>query len=129
MVMSLATLNDIFFAAVGRKLERAMLYRQGGEWLPVSSQEFGRSAIRTARALREWGIGKGDRVAILGENRPEWTIADFACLLIGAVVVPVYTTLTGEQTAYILQDSGARVVVVSAEKHLQKVRGIQDQTA
>ncbi len=78
--------------------------------------------------MQEWGIPKGDRVAILSENRPEWTIADFACLLLGAVVVPVYTTLTGEQTAYILQDSGARVVFVSTEKQLLKVRNIQDQT-
>ena len=82
-----------------------------------------------AGALREWGISKGDRVAILSENRPEWTIADFASLLLGAVVVPVYTTLTAEQTAYILRDSGASVIFVSSEKHLQKVLSIQNQTA
>ena len=128
MVMSLATLNDIFFAAVGRKLERAMLYRQGGEWLPVSSQEFGRSAIRTARALEEWGIGKGDRVAILGENRPEWPIADMATLLLGAVTVPLYTTLTAEQTAFALNDSGCRAIFVSSDIHLRKVLSIVSQT-
>src|SRR5580704_17977326 len=128
MVMSLATLNDIFFAAVGRKLERAMLYRQGGEWLPVSSQEFGRSAIRTARALEEWGIGKGDRVAILSENRPEWSVADFASLLLGAVTVPLYTTLTAEQTAFALNDSGCRAIFVSSDQHLRKVLSILPQT-
>jgi long-chain acyl-CoA synthetase len=128
MVMSLATLNDIFFAAVERKLERAMLYRQGGEWLPVSSQEFGRSVIRTARALEEWGIGKGDRVAILGENRPEWPIADMATLLLGAVTVPLYTTLTAEQTAFALNDSGCRAIFVSSDIHLRKVLSIVSQT-
>jgi long-chain acyl-CoA synthetase len=128
MVMSLATLNDIFFAAVERKLERAMLYRQGGEWLPVSSQEFGRSAIRTARALQEWGIGKGDRVAILSENRPEWPIADMATLLLGAVTVPLYTTLTAEQTAFALNDSGCRAIFVSSDIHLRKVLSIVSQT-
>ena len=56
--------------------------------------------------MRGWGIGRGDRVAILSENRPEWTIADFASLLLGAVTVPIYATLTAEQTAYILRDSG-----------------------
>ena len=74
------------------------------------------------------GISKGDRVAILSENRPEWTIADFACLALGAVVVPIYTTQTAEQTAYILRDSGARIVFVSNAQHLQKVLSIQDQT-
>ena len=77
----------------------------------------------------EWGIGKGDRVAILSENRPEWTIADFASLLIGAVTVPIYATLTAEQTAYILRDSGARVVFLSSAAQLQKVLSIRGQTA
>jgi long-chain acyl-CoA synthetase len=80
-------------------------------------------------ALRRWGVGKGDRVAILSENRPEWTIADFASLLIGAVTVPIYATLTAEQTAYILRDSGARVVFLSSEAQLQKVLSIRSQTA
>ncbi|MGD0760974.1 MAG: AMP-binding protein, partial [Candidatus Sulfotelmatobacter sp.] len=126
--MSLATLNDIFFAAVERNLERAMLYRDGGEWLPVSSQEFGRSTIRTARALQGWGIRKGDRVAILSENRPEWPVADMATLLLGAVTVPLYTTLTAEQTAFALNDSGCRAIFVSSEIHLRKVLSIVSQT-
>ena len=79
-------------------------------------------------ALRKWGVGRGDRVAILSENRPEWTIADFASLLLGAVTVPIYATLTAEQTAYILRDSGARVIFVSSETQLQKVLSIRDQT-
>src|SRR5580704_8482124 len=127
--MNLKTLNEIFFSVVDRDDRVVMMHRRAIQWVSISSSEFYQGVLGVARALRDWGIAKGDRVAILSENRPEWTIADFACLLIGAVVVPVYTTLTGEQTAYILQDSGARVVVVSAEKHLQKVRGIQDQTA
>ena len=126
--MSIITLNDIFFAAVERNLERAMLYRQGSAWLPVSSQEFGRSTSRTARALQEWGIGKGDRVAILSENRPEWPIADMAALLLGAVTVPLYTTLTAEQTAFALNDSGCRAIFVSSDIHLRKVLSIVSQT-
>jgi long-chain acyl-CoA synthetase len=126
--MSLATLNDIFFTAVERNLERAMLYRQGSAWLPVSSREFGRSTICTARALQGWGIGKGDRVAILSENRPEWPMADMAVLLLGAVTVPLYTTLTAEQTAFALNDSGCRVIFVSSDIHLRKVLSIVSQT-
>ena len=126
--MSLATLNDVFFAATERNLERAMLYREAGKWLPISSSELRRNVAGTARALRSWGVRKGDRVAILSENRPEWSIADFAILLLGAVTVPVYATLTPEQTAYTLRDSGASVVFVSSEAQLRKLQAILSQT-
>src|SRR4029077_10964811 len=112
--MSIATLNDIFFAAVARNLDRIMLYREAGEWLPVTSREFGRSVARTARTLHSWGVRAGDRIAILSENRPEWPIADIASLLLGAVTVPLYTTLTAEQTAFMLNDSGCRTIFLSS---------------
>ena len=127
--MNLQTLNEMFFAVVERNDRVVVMHRRAIQWISISSSEFYQSVVGVARALQEWGIRKGDRVAILSENRPEWTIADFACLLLGAVVVPIYTTLTGEQTAYILQDSGARIIFVSSEKQLLKVRSIQDQTA
>src|SRR6202046_4162096 len=126
--MSLATLNDVFFAAAERNLDRAMLNRQQGKWLPISSSDFGRNVARTAHALQEWGIHKGDRVAILSENRPEWSIADFGILLLGAVTVPVYATLTPEQTGYTLRDSGSTVVFLSTEQQLRKVQAILSET-
>ena len=126
--MSIATLNDIFFAAAEHNLDRAMLYRESGKWVPISSSEIARRVAGTARGLQELGVRKGDRVAILSENRPEWTIADFAILLLGAVTVPVYATLTPEQTAYTLRDSGATVVFVSTELQLRKVQAILAQT-
>jgi long-chain acyl-CoA synthetase len=126
--MSLATLNDVFFTAVERNLDRAMLYRLEGKWLPISSSELRRNIAGTVRGLQEWGVHRGDRIAILSENRPEWSIADFAILLLGAVTVPVYATLTPEQTAFTLRDSGATVVFVSTEHQLRKVRTILSQT-
>jgi len=126
--MPLATLNDIFFAATERNLDRAMLYREAGKWLPISSSDLRRNVAGTVRALQDWGIQKGDRVAILSENRPEWSTADFAILLLGAVTVPVYSTLTPEQTAYTLRDSGAGVVFVSTEHQLRKIQTILPQT-
>jgi long-chain acyl-CoA synthetase len=126
--MSLATLNDVFFAATERNLDRAMLYREAGKWLPISSSDLLRNVAGTAQAMHSWGIRKGDRVAILSENRPEWSIADFAILLLGAVTVPVYATLTPDQTAYTLRDSGASVVFVSSEPQLRKVQAILSQT-
>lgn len=126
--MSIATLNDIFFAAVARNLDRMMLYREAGKWLPVSSREFGLRVIRTARTLDSWGIKPGDRVAILSENRPEWPMADMASLLLQAVTVPLYTTLTPEQTAFALSDSGCRIIFLSSGQHLHKVLSILPQT-
>src|SRR6266567_604071 len=126
--MSIATLNDIFFAAVERNLERMMMYREAGKWLPVSSRDFGRSVARTAHTLHGWGIRPGDRIAILSENRPEWPMADVACLLLGAVTVPLYTTLTAEQTAFVLNDSGCRAIFLSSDQQLHKILSILHQT-
>ncbi|PYX48949.1 MAG: long-chain fatty acid--CoA ligase [Acidobacteria bacterium] len=126
--MSIATLNDIYFAAVERKLDRMMLYHDAGTWRSVSSQEFGRNVARIARALYDWGIRAEDRIAILSENRPEWPMADVACLLLGAVTVPLYTTLTAEQTAFALNDSGCRAIFLSSDQQLQKIASILPQT-
>src|SRR5271169_6880813 len=126
--MPLATLNDIFFAATERNLDRVMLYREAGKWLPISSSDLHRNVAGTVRALQDLGVQRGDRVAILSENRPEWSTADFAILLLGAVTVPVYSTLTPEQTAYTLRDSGASIVFVSTENQLRKVQSILPQT-
>src|SRR3984957_8368474 len=126
--MSLATLNDVFFAATEHNLDRAMLYREAGKWLPISSSNLRRNVAGTARALTDWGVRKGERVAILSENRPEWSPADLAILLLGAVTVPVYATLTPEQTAYTLRDSGATVIFLSTEHQLHKMQAILSQT-
>ena len=126
--MSIATLNDIFFAIVNRGQERVMLHRQAIQWVSISAQELYRNVVGVARAIDQWGIGKGDRVAILSENRPEWTTADFACQMLGVISVPIYSTLTAEQTSFILRDSGCRAVFVSSEQQLHKVQSIRSQT-
>src|SRR6202166_142329 len=127
--MNPQTLNDIFFAIVERKHDPVMLVREASQWAPVSSQQLYRDVASMARAFSRWGLLKGDRLAILSENRFEWAVTDFASFSLGLVVVPIYATLTAQQTAYILCDSGARVVIVSTEKQLEKVLSIKDQTA
>jgi long-chain acyl-CoA synthetase len=126
--MSLRTVNDVFFSIIERNQPRVMMQRGSIGWISISSKELYRNTCGIVRALQQWGISKGDRIAILSENRAEWTIADFAALLIGAITVPVYSTLTDVQAAYILADSGARVVFVSSGQQLQKVLAIQNQT-
>ncbi len=125
---SISTINDIFFAAVARDLDRMMLYRGAENWLPVTSREFGRNVARTANALHAWGVQPGDRIAILSENRPEWPVADMASLLLGAVTVPLYTTLTPEQTAFVLKDAGCRAIFLSSSQQLNKVLSIVPET-
>jgi long-chain acyl-CoA synthetase len=127
--MSIQTLNDIFFAIAGRDQPRCMLRRTDAGWQPISSRDFAAKVSAVAQTLQSWQISRGDRVAILSENRHEWMVADFACMLLGAVVVPIYTTLTPEQTAYILSDSGARAIFVSSQKHWEKVLSILQATS
>ena len=126
--MSLQTLNDIFFAIAGRDQPRCMLRKTADGWEPISAREFAAKVSAVCGALRSWGISRGDRVAVLSENRQEWAVADFACMLSGAVVVPIYTTLTAEQTAYILRDYEARAIFVSSQRHLEKVLSILQMT-
>ena len=126
--MNLRTLNDVFFSMAERDQSRVIVYHANDKWIPISFQHLRQQILNVGLALRDWGIRKGDRVAILGENRPEWAIADFASLLIGAVVVPIYATLTAEQTAHLLRDSGTRVAFVSSEKQLAKICEVRGQT-
>ncbi|MCU1270307.1 MAG: AMP-forming long-chain acyl-CoA synthetase [Acidobacteriaceae bacterium] len=126
--MSIQTLNDIFFAIAARDQPRCMLRKTANGWEPISAREFAAKVSAVSGALRSWGIARGDRVAVLSENRHEWPVADFAAMLVGGVVVPIYTTLTAEQTAYILRDSGARAIFVSSQKHLDKVLSILQMT-
>src|SRR6266704_237191 len=126
--MSLQTLNDILFAVCSNRRDRVMLQRGALGWSPISSTEIYRGVVGIARTLESWRVRKGDRVAILSENRPEWTITDFAVLALGAVTVPIYATQTAEQTAFILNNSGARVIAVSTRNQLEKVLAIRQQT-
>ena len=126
--MSIQTLNDILLALHQTRRERVMLQREVLGWIPISSPELYRNVVGVSRALESWEIRKGDRVAILSENRPEWTITDFAALALGAITVPIYSTQTAEQTGFILNDSGARIVAVSTKNQLEKVLTVQQHT-
>jgi long-chain acyl-CoA synthetase len=82
--------------------------------------------IRRVRyGLTAIGIQRGDRVAILSENRPEWAIADYACLTSGVTDVPLYPSLPSEQLPYLLRDSGAVAIFVSTEAQAAKIAAIR----
>jgi long-chain acyl-CoA synthetase len=129
-VLKLTTLTDIFFTITASRREQAMLVLdRGGAWTAISSDEVARRVRGVASALRSWGLAKGDRVAILGENRWEWAVADFACLALGIVDVPLYPTLLGGQLAPLLADSGARAIFVSTRAQYEKIAAIRASTA
>ena len=120
------TLTALFFDAV-RKFDKpaAILYKTGGEWRPISHRAFAERVRRTAFGLETLGVRRGGKVAILGENRPEWAIADFACLTMGAVDVPIYPTLPADKVAYILRDCEATVLFVSTAEQAAKIAEIR----
>jgi long-chain acyl-CoA synthetase len=117
-----ATLNEAFLKISGRGDKVVWRYQDSdGAWKPITSAEMYALVRALADELAEYGVGKGDRVAILSENRWEWAVADFAVLALGAVDVPLYLTLTAEQAAYMLRDSGAKVVIASTHEQANKV--------
>lgn len=128
-VLQLRTLNDVFFTIEASHRERAVLVQQSAAgWQPVSSTEIGRRVRAVAAALRSWGIGKGDRVGILSENRWEWAVADFACLGLGAVDVPLYPTLLADQIGQLLADAECRAIFVSTRAQYEKIASITGRT-
>ncbi|MBT8400019.1 MAG: long-chain fatty acid--CoA ligase [Rhodothermia bacterium] len=94
--------------------------RNSKEWVDISWKDLERRVNEMAGFLHKRGVRKGDRVAILSENRPEWAITDFATQILGAVNVSLYTSLPADQVEYIIKDSGSKVFLVSTNIQLKK---------
>src|SRR5688500_12906024 len=122
------TLNHLFFTAA-RKWNKpdAMMVRVDGKWQPIGHATILERVRRIALGLSALGVARGDRVAILSENRPEWALADYACLTSGIADVPIYATLPAEQIPYLLEDSGAVAIFVSTAAQAAKVASIRKQ--
>ncbi len=118
------TINTRFADAARKYPNRAALsHKPGGskEWVTLTYKEVTDQVRQVSTGLRALGVGPGDRVALLSENRPEWVVFDLATLAAGGVTVPVYPTLPASQVAHILADSGAKAVVTSDGKQMAKV--------
>jgi long-chain acyl-CoA synthetase len=128
-MFTLETLVDVVALVATSSRERAVLWQDAsGNWQPISSRELLTRVYALANTFLSWGVVKGDRIALLAENRWEWPVVDFATLVLGAVDVPVYPTLTAEQIALLLIDSGARIAVVSTAAQYRKLASIRHQT-
>jgi long-chain acyl-CoA synthetase len=122
------TLTELFFTSVDRYTDRrpaALRAKIGGTWRAITHRELADRVVAVSLGLRELGIAAGDRISILSETRPEWAIADYACLCARAADVPIYPTLTPRQTEYILKDSGSVGVFCSTAEQVAKVMEIR----
>jgi long-chain acyl-CoA synthetase len=115
------TLGRLFRRAVDRFDEApALAWKAQGQWQSASYAEAARRVRAVARLLDRLGVQRGDRVALLSENRPEWAIADWAILALGAVTVPIYPSIPASQVAHVLRDAEARVLLVSTREQAEK---------
>ncbi len=128
-VPQITTLNDLFFRVASAANPRAVLWQdEFNHWHPLSSDQIYQRVRALATAFLKLGAKKGDRIALISENRWEWVVTDFATLAIGAADVPIYPTLTGEQMAEQIRDGGCRIAVVSTRMQFDKLLSVRDQT-
>jgi long-chain acyl-CoA synthetase len=112
-----SNLVSLFFARAAEQGEKPFLWaKREGKWQSLSWNEAARQVCLVAEALRSLGLNDGDRVMLVSENRPEWCISDLAIMAAGCFTVPTYTTNTERDHAHILENSGARAVIVSDAK-------------
>ncbi len=128
-VAPISTLNDLFLRVASAANPRAILWQdEFGQWQPISSDQIYQRVRQLGKTFLKWDANKGDRIALISENRWEWAIADFAVLAIGAVDVPIYPTLTGEQIPELMRDSDCRIAVVSTRQQFDKLNAVRAQT-
>lgn len=110
-------LVSLFLARAEERGDRPFLWaKKEGRWTPTSWREAARQVCLLAENLRGLGLAEGDRVMLVSENRPEWCIADLGIMAAGCVTVPAYTTNTERDHLHVLDNSGARCVIVSGDR-------------
>jgi long-chain acyl-CoA synthetase len=102
-----------------------LMVKKEGRYVPISTADFGDGVKHLSLGLRDLGLGPGDKLAILSENRPEWTMTDFATLCAGGITVPIYTSLMPGQIRYIINDSDAKIVVCSNRDLWLKIEAVK----
>ncbi len=126
--MNVETLSQLFIYNTTKFNKPDLFSYRGkdGHFHKISSNEFKDRVIFFAMGLKGLGVKKATKVLFLSENRPEWHISDFACHLLGAVVVPIFPTLVHEQIEYIVNHSEAEIIIASNSKQLEKIDKIKD---
>ncbi|MDR7481957.1 MAG: AMP-binding protein [Armatimonadota bacterium] len=123
---SLETVPGLFFAQAARRGPHVALRRKRyGLWQRTTWDDYAAQVRVVAHALLALGVQRGERVGVIGENRPEWLFADLGIQSIGAITTGIYTTSSPEQVHYILEHAGCRVFVVEGEEQLDKALEIR----
>jgi long-chain acyl-CoA synthetase len=120
------SLGRMVLDAAERHRGAAIRFPRDGAWREWSFEDFGGAVGELARGLVALGLEPGDRVALLGETRPEWTLADAALLAAGLVVVPVYHTNSPEECRYVVDHSGARAIILENAEQLAKIEEVRE---
>src|SRR5271156_4913867 len=119
--MEYPSLNELFLDAIdNRPNPKAQMYRTTDGWKSISSQEMLRRVAGLLKALAELGIKTGDRVGLFAPNCPEWHVADFAIPSLGAASVPIYFNESPDRFVYIMNDSGARIIISAGDAQARK---------
>jgi len=106
--------------------DHLLLHKIDGRYVPISTAEFAGRVKSLALGLKDLGIKPGDKVVLLAENGPDWVTADYAALCLGAITVPIYTSLVPEQIKYIIRESDARAVITSNRSLREKVEAVRN---
>ncbi len=129
-VVQFSTITEMF-DRVTKKYENenrpVLMQKVGKKYLGISFKEYRKSVELFALGLASLGVQRGDKLAIIAENRPEWTIADMAMACLGAVNVPIYPTLTAKQIEFIFNDAEVKIAIVSNTLQLSKLLKIKSE--
>ena len=121
------TLSDLFDKIRRDQRSDLLMERSGDSFRLIDSDTFADRVIRCANVLADYDVGRGDRVGLICSNRPDWHVVDFACHLRGAILVPIFATLTAPQTRLIFADAGCSVVFAEGAEQLAKVTSVRDE--
>lgn len=122
------TLSQLFLNTIkSYPKDDLLLFKKEGKYVPISTEEFADRVKCFSLGLRDLGLEAGDKLIVLSNNRPEWVISDMANLCLGGITVPIYTSLIPEQIKYIIDDSDAKIVVVSDQGQWQKIEAIKSE--
>src|SRR3984885_14892038 len=125
--MTYPSTTKCFLDAVDRyACPRAQIWKTDAGWESIPASEMLRRVAGLAKALQELGVKPGDRVGLLAPNCPEWHIADFAVQGIGGVNVPLYFNESPDRMVYIINDSGAKIVIVAGDEQVRRLISCRD---
>lgn len=117
------TINELFGQAVARRAHQVVMsFKRDKRWHDITGAELRARVEHAALGLHRLGVRAGDRVALLAESSPEWSLSDYAILACGAINVPIYPTQAIDQVEFILRNSGARVLFIGNQRLLRRVQ-------